>query len=168
MLEAQMRQRPDDQADAMKLWFWGETAVGSVVAGSLQKIENNGDERAPFGIARTSSSRTDPLSCSSFFQISFPGRQTVTARWFEVQQPLSVAVIDQFTIRCRTIQLLDEFCRHIVATEGMIRAVEQMLSSHHFVTASERFNVVTDGVDIQLAQVMIDGMPEPGQGIHQW
>ena len=108
------------------------------------------------------------MSCSSCFQILFPGRQTVTARWFEIQQPLSVAVIDQFTFRCRTIQLLDEFRRHVVAAEGMISAVEQMLSSHHFVTASERFNVVTDGVDIQLAQVMIDGMPEPGQGSHQW
>jgi hypothetical protein len=32
-----MRQRPDDQADAMQLWFWGETAVGSVLARVAQK-----------------------------------------------------------------------------------------------------------------------------------
>jgi hypothetical protein len=52
MLEARMQQRPDDQPDALQSWFWGETAVGSLLTHLAKKLKEKGEERAAFGIAR--------------------------------------------------------------------------------------------------------------------
>ena len=68
-------------------------------------------------------------------------------------------MIDPFTIRCRAIQLVDQLCRQIMAPEGVICAVKQMLGSHDLVAALQRFGVVADGVNVQLAEIVIDGMP---------
>src|SRR5215813_12389561 len=81
-------------------------------------------------------------------------------QFFQIQQSRGITVIDQFAIRCRAIQLLDEFCRHIIATKGMVRAVQQMLCSHNCVTALERLYVVADGVNVELAKIVIDWTPK--------
>lgn len=52
MLEARMQQRPNDQDNALHEWFWGETAVGSLLARLAHKLKDEGEERTAFGIAR--------------------------------------------------------------------------------------------------------------------
>jgi hypothetical protein len=52
MLEARMQQRPDDPPAALHQWFWGETAMGSLLTRLAQKLRDEGEERAAFGIAR--------------------------------------------------------------------------------------------------------------------
>lgn len=52
MLEARMQQRPDDSPPALHQWLWGETAVGALLARLAQKLKDEGEERAAFGIAR--------------------------------------------------------------------------------------------------------------------
>src|SRR5215831_17064369 len=45
-----------------------------------------------------------------------------------------------------------------VRPKGMVGAVEHVLGSHHFVAAFKRFEVITHGVNVELAEVMVDGM----------
>jgi hypothetical protein len=52
MLEARMQQRPNDRDNTLHVWFWGETAVGLLLARLAQKLKDEGEERAAFGIAR--------------------------------------------------------------------------------------------------------------------
>ena len=52
MLEARMQQRSNEQDHALQEWFWGETAVGLLLARLAEKLKNAGEERTAFGIAR--------------------------------------------------------------------------------------------------------------------
>jgi hypothetical protein len=52
MLEARMQQRPQDRDNALYGWLWGETAVGLLLARVAQKLRDDGEEKAAFGIAR--------------------------------------------------------------------------------------------------------------------
>jgi hypothetical protein len=52
MLEARMQQRPQDRDNTLYAWLWGETAVGLLLARVAQKLRDNGEEKAAFGIAR--------------------------------------------------------------------------------------------------------------------
>ena len=52
MLEARMQQHPNEQDNALQEWFWGETAVGLLLARLARKLKEEGEERAAFGIAR--------------------------------------------------------------------------------------------------------------------
>jgi hypothetical protein len=52
MLEARMQQRPDDRDNALQQWFWEETSLGSLLARLAQKLKDEGEEKAAFGIAR--------------------------------------------------------------------------------------------------------------------
>ena len=67
-------------------------------------------------------------------------------------------MIDVFTLRCRAIQLLDEFPHHVGAAKGMVGAVEHMVRSHDFAAAIKLFEMIADGVNVELAEIMIDGM----------
>jgi hypothetical protein len=52
MLEARMQQRPHDRDNALQQWFWAETAVALLLVRVAQKMKEEGEERAAFGIAR--------------------------------------------------------------------------------------------------------------------
>jgi len=52
MLEARMAQRPEDRDNLLQTWFWGETAVGALLARLAAKLKDEGEERASLGIAR--------------------------------------------------------------------------------------------------------------------
>jgi len=52
MLEARMQQRPNDRDNVLYEWLWGETAVGLLLTRLAQKLRDEGQEKAAFGIAR--------------------------------------------------------------------------------------------------------------------
>jgi hypothetical protein len=52
MLEARMQQRPQDRDNALHEWFWSQTAIGHLLVRAAQKLKNEGEEKAAFGIAR--------------------------------------------------------------------------------------------------------------------
>ncbi len=52
MLEARMQQRPTQQDNVLQEWFWRETAVGLLLVRLAQRLKDQGEEKAAFGIAR--------------------------------------------------------------------------------------------------------------------
>jgi len=52
MIEARMAQRPQDGANQLQEWFWGETAVGHLLSSLAASLRERGDERTAAGIAR--------------------------------------------------------------------------------------------------------------------
>ena len=40
----------------------------------------------------------------------------------------------------------------------MVGAIEHVLGPHHFVAAFKRFEVIAHGINVQLAEIMMDGM----------
>lgn len=52
LLEARMCQRPGDRDNALQEWFWGETAVGGLLARVSARLQEQGEDRVASGIAR--------------------------------------------------------------------------------------------------------------------
>src|SRR6516164_8541946 len=75
---------------------------------------------------------------------------------FEIQQQLRIPVKDQFALSCRTAEAFDEFRRHIVVATGMVSAIEHLLGPQNSVATFKCFDVVANGIHIQLADVVAD------------
>jgi hypothetical protein len=52
LLEARMQQRPQDRDNALHEWFWSHTAIGPLLVRVAQRLKENGEDKAAFGIAR--------------------------------------------------------------------------------------------------------------------
>jgi hypothetical protein len=52
MLEARMEQRPQDYGNALHDWLWSQTAIGLLLGRVAQRLKQDGEEKASFGIAR--------------------------------------------------------------------------------------------------------------------
>ena len=52
MLEARMQQRPQDYGNALHQWLWSETAIGRLLGRVAQRLKEDGEDKAAFGIAR--------------------------------------------------------------------------------------------------------------------
>jgi len=52
MLEARMQQRPQDYGNALHDWLWSETAIGQLLGRVAQRLKQDGEDKAAFGIAR--------------------------------------------------------------------------------------------------------------------
>ena len=52
MLEARMQQRPQDYGNALHHWLWSETTIGQLLARVAQRLKEQGEDKAAFGIAR--------------------------------------------------------------------------------------------------------------------
>ncbi|HEY2380760.1 MAG TPA: hypothetical protein VGK48_06205 [Terriglobia bacterium] len=52
MLEARMQQRPHDRDNALYEWFWSQTALGPLLVRVAQRLKEEGEEKAAFGIVR--------------------------------------------------------------------------------------------------------------------
>src|SRR5215471_16541008 len=52
MLEARMQQRPQDYGNALHRWLWSETAIGRLLGCVAQRLKQDGEDKAAFGIAR--------------------------------------------------------------------------------------------------------------------
>jgi hypothetical protein len=52
MLEARMQQRPQDHDNALHHWLWSETAIGRLLGRVAQRLKQDGEDKAAFGIAR--------------------------------------------------------------------------------------------------------------------
>ena len=52
MLEARMEQRPQDYGNALHHWLWSETAIGRLLGRVAQRLKEDGEDKAAFGIAR--------------------------------------------------------------------------------------------------------------------
>jgi hypothetical protein len=52
MLEARMQQRPQDYGNALHQWLWSETAIGRLLGRVAQRLKQDGEDKAAFGIAR--------------------------------------------------------------------------------------------------------------------
>jgi hypothetical protein len=51
-LEARMQQRPQDYGNALHDWLWSETAIGQLLGRVAQRLKQDGEDKAAFGIAR--------------------------------------------------------------------------------------------------------------------
>src|SRR5215831_9981208 len=67
-------------------------------------------------------------------------------------------MIDEFAVRWRAGQLVHKFGRRVVAAKGMVGAVENAARSQDLVAAFKRLEVITDGISVKLAQIIIDGI----------
>ena len=47
-----MQQRPNDRANALHEWLWSQTAIGLLLLRVAQRLKDEGEEKAAFGIAR--------------------------------------------------------------------------------------------------------------------
>ena len=52
MLEARMQQRPQDYGNALHHWLRSETTIGQLLARVAQRLKEQGEDKAAFGIAR--------------------------------------------------------------------------------------------------------------------
>jgi hypothetical protein len=52
MLEARMQQRPQEYGNALHYWLWSETAIGRLLSRVAQRLKEDGEDKAAFGIAR--------------------------------------------------------------------------------------------------------------------
>lgn len=71
-------------------------------------------------------------------------------------------MINEFAFRLRTTELFNEFRRHGVAAKGMVGAVQHLIGPHNPVTAFERLEVIANGVNVKLAQIVLDGAVQRG------
>src|SRR3974377_1241765 len=101
-------------------------------------------------------------STHSAFSLVFLGTSHTDQRPLRIQQPLRITVIDQFAFRWGTVELFDEFGRYIVATKRVVGAIEHLLSPDRLVATFKRLDAVTNGVDIEPMQIMLDGKPQNG------
>jgi hypothetical protein len=52
LLEARMQQRPQDYGNSIHHWLWAETAIGQLLGRVAQRLKQDGEGKAAFGIAR--------------------------------------------------------------------------------------------------------------------
>ena len=78
MLEARMEQRPQDYGNALHDWLWSQTAIGLLLGRVAQRLKQDGEEKAGFGIARGLS--RDALAARSGVSASSISRMELDAQ----------------------------------------------------------------------------------------
>ena len=59
--------------------------------------------------------------------------------------------------------MFDKFGRCIVATEGMVGAIEHLLGPDDLIATFKRLDVVANRVNIELVEIMLDGILQEGR-----